>query len=293
MDKQHLLTIGNLSKQTGVHVKSLRYYEQLGILIPAYTDPDTGYRYYTLSQIPVVGAIRVCIFLDIPLKEFTGFLTDDHIRAYSRLDIPLKEFTGFLTRDQRRIHYKKLLSHGTMLAHRKIRDIREKLRLLEKFRKQMERGEDLMLHGEQAVHALPEKYCWVAPYAGKQQTPAFNILMTRIFDDIDRRRLRLGTEAGLLSFHRKAGTEQFLYAEVEVTGREARQMKEIMRLPAASFLCAIRQESGIAEAPRVFPDLFAQEYDKIVMETELFSGDDYDVALPKFELRCSLPPGGK
>lgn len=41
MDKQNLLTIGNLSKQTGVHVKSLRYYEQLGILLPAYTDPDT------------------------------------------------------------------------------------------------------------------------------------------------------------------------------------------------------------------------------------------------------------
>lgn len=37
MDKQNLLTIGNLSKQTGVHVKSLRYYEQLGILLPAYT----------------------------------------------------------------------------------------------------------------------------------------------------------------------------------------------------------------------------------------------------------------
>ena len=105
MDKQNLLTIGNLSKQTGVHVKSLRYYEQLGILLPAYTDPDTGYRYYTLSQIPVVHAICACIFLDIPLKEFTGFLT----------------------RDQRRIHYKKLFSHGTMLAHRKIRDIQEKI----------------------------------------------------------------------------------------------------------------------------------------------------------------------
>jgi len=174
MDKQNLLTIGNLSKQTGVHVKSLRYYEQLGILLPAYTDPDTGYRYYTLSQIPVVDTIRACIFLDIPLKEFTGFLT----------------------RDQRRIHYKKLFSHGTMLAHRKIRDIQEKLRLLEKFRKQMDREEDLLLHGEQAIHALPEKYCWVAPYAGKQHTPEFNILMTRIFDDIDRCQLRLGAEAG-------------------------------------------------------------------------------------------------
>ena len=290
MDKQNLLTIGNLSKQTGVHVKSLRYYEQLGILLPAYTDPDTGYRYYTLSQIPVVDTIRACIFLDIPLKEFTGFLT----------------------RDQRRIHYKKLFSHGTMLAHRKIRDIQEKLRLLEKFRKQMDREEDLLLHGEQAIHALPEKYCWVAPYAGKQHTPEFNILMTRIFDDIDRcqlrlgaeagllsfhrkagtGQLRLGAEAGLLSFHRKAGTVQFLYVEVEAAGRDARRMKKIMRLPAASFLCAIRQESGIAEAPGVFPDLFAQEYDKIIMETELFPGD-YDVANPKFELRCSLPPGGK
>lgn len=270
MDKQNLLTIGNLSKQTGVHVKSLRYYEQLDILLPAYTDPDTGYRYYTLSQIPVVDAIRACIFLDIPLKEFIGFLT----------------------RDQRRIHYKKLFSHGTMLAHRKIRDIQEKLRLLEKFRKQMGREEDLLLHGEQAIHALPEKYCWVAPYAGKQHTPEFNILITRIFDDINRCQLRLGAEAGLLSFHRKAGTEQFLYVEVEAAGRDARRMKEIMRLPAASFLCVIRQESGIAEAPGVFPDLFAQEYDKIIMETELFPGD-YDVANPKFELRCSLPPGGK
>lgn len=230
MDKQNLLTIGNLSKQTGVHVKSLRYYEQLGILLPAYTDPDTGYRYYTLSQIPVVDAIRVCIFLDIPLKEFTGFLT----------------------RDQRRIHYKKLFSHGTMLAHRKIRDIQEKLRLLEKFRKQMGREEDLLLHGEQAIHALPEKYCWVAPYAGKQHTPEFNILITRIFDDIDRCQLRLGAEAGLLSFHRKAGT-----GAVPVcgggSGRKRRPaVKEIMRLPAASFLCAIRQESGIAEAPAFF-----------------------------------------
>ena len=72
MDKQNLLTIGNLSKQTGVHVKSLRYYEQLGILLPAYTDPDTGYRYYTLSQIPVVDAIRACMKMQLTREEGTA-----------------------------------------------------------------------------------------------------------------------------------------------------------------------------------------------------------------------------
>lgn len=267
MDKQNLLTIGHLSKQTGVHIKSLRYYEQLGILRPVHTDPDTGYRYYTLSQIPVVDAICACTFLDIPLKEFTTFLT----------------------KDQQRIHYKKLISHGTMLAHRKIRDIREKLHLLEKFRKQMDRMEALRHHEEQTVHALPEKYCWTVPYAGKQHSPDYNILITRTFDDINRSKLRLGAEAGLLSLHRSAGAERFLYVEVEATKRDARRLKEVMRLPAASFLCAITQESDIGKAPLVFPELFAREYDKIIMETELFSGD-YDVANPQFELRCSLPP---
>ena len=42
MDKKHLLTIGNISKQTGVHIKSLRYYDKIGILPPAHVDRETG-----------------------------------------------------------------------------------------------------------------------------------------------------------------------------------------------------------------------------------------------------------
>ena len=34
MKKENLLSIGALSKQTGVHIKSLRYYDSLGILRP-------------------------------------------------------------------------------------------------------------------------------------------------------------------------------------------------------------------------------------------------------------------
>lgn len=154
------------------------------------------------------------------------------------------------------------------------------------------RQKGLRRHGEQTVHTLPEKYCWTVPFAGKQHSPDYNILITRMFEDISRNELRLGAEAGLLSFHRSAGTEQFLYVEVEATKKDARQLKEIIRLPAASFLCAVRQESDIGSAALVFPELFAQKYDKIIMETELFSGD-YDVAHPKFELRCSLPPEKK
>ena len=42
---ENLLSIGELAKIRNVNVQSLRYYEKLGILIPTYTNPDSGYRY--------------------------------------------------------------------------------------------------------------------------------------------------------------------------------------------------------------------------------------------------------
>ena len=40
-------TISKFARLRGIDINSLRYYERLGILIPAYTDPHTRYRYYT------------------------------------------------------------------------------------------------------------------------------------------------------------------------------------------------------------------------------------------------------
>lgn len=46
---QGYLTIGEFAKLHNVNQKSLRYYEQIGALVPAWTDPSTGYRYYALE----------------------------------------------------------------------------------------------------------------------------------------------------------------------------------------------------------------------------------------------------
>lgn len=73
MDKKNLLSIGELSKITRVHIKSLRYYDSLGILTPAFVDPDSGYRYYSFEQKALVDAIQFCVELGIPLKQFHEF----------------------------------------------------------------------------------------------------------------------------------------------------------------------------------------------------------------------------
>ena len=63
------LTIGEVSKMKGVGIKSLRYYDRLGILKPAYINPDTGYRYYSIEQMLMLDMILLCLGLDIPLKQ--------------------------------------------------------------------------------------------------------------------------------------------------------------------------------------------------------------------------------
>jgi two-component system chemotaxis response regulator CheY len=45
-----LYSIGRLSKMVAVTVDALRYYDEIGLFKPAYTDRDSGYRYYTASQ---------------------------------------------------------------------------------------------------------------------------------------------------------------------------------------------------------------------------------------------------
>ncbi|MDY4307523.1 MULTISPECIES: MerR family DNA-binding transcriptional regulator [Enterococcus] len=52
--RSELLSIGELAKITGVNIKSLRYYEQVGVLLPVYINPDSGYRYYSLAQVSAV-----------------------------------------------------------------------------------------------------------------------------------------------------------------------------------------------------------------------------------------------
>ena len=74
--KNELLSIGEAAKIKQVSAKSLRYYETIGILKPAYVDPSSGYRYYSPNQMIDLDVILTCIELGIPLKSLTDHKTN-------------------------------------------------------------------------------------------------------------------------------------------------------------------------------------------------------------------------
>lgn len=52
-----MFKIGEFSKLTQVTIRMLRYYDEVGLLKPAEIDPWTGYRMYSVNQIPVLNRI--------------------------------------------------------------------------------------------------------------------------------------------------------------------------------------------------------------------------------------------
>ena len=52
-------SIGHFSKVTGLTPRTLRFYDEQGILSPADTDNETGYRFYEVSQTADAERIRV------------------------------------------------------------------------------------------------------------------------------------------------------------------------------------------------------------------------------------------
>ena len=81
----NLLSIGEVAKIRNINVQSLRYYEKLGVLNPAYINPETGYRYYSFEQLMILDTIILCIELGIPLKDLKNYVDKDGKLEFERL----------------------------------------------------------------------------------------------------------------------------------------------------------------------------------------------------------------
>lgn len=61
------MPIGRFAKASRLSVKSLRNYDESGLLPAAFVDPQSGYRYYRLEQLARADAIRSLRMVDMPL----------------------------------------------------------------------------------------------------------------------------------------------------------------------------------------------------------------------------------
>lgn len=138
---KNFLSIGEVSKIKGVSTKSLRYYEQLGILTPAYVNPETGYRYYTTEQLLIVDLITICIETSIPLKNLQKYMTD-----------------------QQNINIQHLLVDGEQIIDQKIEKLQKAKQFLSSLSTHILRTNRVKLLGTPFIEDFSDRYFLTSDY---------------------------------------------------------------------------------------------------------------------------------
>lgn len=71
-----LIKIGEFSRLGRVSVVTLRHYDDLGLLPAAHVDPESGYRYYEMEQLPRLHRILALKDLGFSLEQVARLLAD-------------------------------------------------------------------------------------------------------------------------------------------------------------------------------------------------------------------------
>ena len=117
------LKIGEFSRLMQVTVKTLRHYEQKGLLIPEEVDPWTGYRYYSIGQMLKLNSIRQLQRLGFSLEEIKDlFEGESHVPSIEQLTMKIEETEKLL---------QQLLTRRSQLQEWV--DSRKKVKTMEKF----------------------------------------------------------------------------------------------------------------------------------------------------------------
>lgn len=69
-----LMPIGRFARASRLSIKSLRNYDESGLLPAAFVDSDSGYRYYRVEQLARADAIRSLRMVDMPLPAIAEAL---------------------------------------------------------------------------------------------------------------------------------------------------------------------------------------------------------------------------
>jgi DNA-binding transcriptional MerR regulator len=112
-----MLKIGDFSALAQVSIKTLRYYDEAGLLEPEWVDPENGYRYYAVRQIARLHRI-------LALKDF-GFSLEEIGRLLAE-GVTAEQMRGMLLLQQAE-QKKRVEEEGDRLSR-----LNSRIRLIEK-----------------------------------------------------------------------------------------------------------------------------------------------------------------
>ena len=239
--KNNLLSIGEMCKLTGVGIKTLRYYEEINLYHPAYTDPDSGYRYYSIDQVHLLEMIVFCTELNIPLKEIAKWIDKDN-------GIDLNIF----------------MTQGKEIAGKKLIALEKGLKLISEIERKLKLADRYQI-GQIYYREITEKTFYIKQFEQPIQSIDPSDI-GRVFIDMPFAEHRDVTtiEYGILCEHTLLGNAYYFFIEApsHMNG------ENIKIIPAGNYICIRSEETQIEQASEIFNEYLMDSSSFLAIEIE-------------------------
>lgn len=237
------LSIGKVSKMKKVSIKSLRYYDKIGVFCPCYINHATNYRYYSENQLSMLDVITTCIELGIPLKSLNKYVEKGNFNV------------------------DRLLDDCKQMADMKIRAIYNSLDLLKNFSKSTPSSFSTVPLKSRTILTAP-----LNDYDNISQKILRLLMLAQL----------IGVEAAYPSgiihtYSKKDGLKHCLF--ITVTDCKSCVDKRIITIPSGKYHC-IKTEAYTTSDPAI---IFASDIEKfssskqdnfLIIETDLIQSQD-------------------
>ncbi len=259
---ENLLSIGELAKIRNVNVQSLRYYEKLGILIPAYVNPESGYRYYSLEQIMILDTIILCVDLGIPLKDLKRYVNSNG-----------------------ELEFEHLLNDGKRLANEKIKKMESSLDSINRTLQHITAQRDYLGKKGYYSRQIFTRYLITIPCKPQMDAKIYEDNLSRLFSLARKQNLQASFPHGIIAGYADGMFQQsVMFLEVLPTDTPA-----VRRLEAGTYLCYQEPREMHSDPLCIFPQKMTgkssadiiiscmspntYKYDEVVLEFQMLTGE--------------------
>lgn len=248
-----MLNIGAFSKISNVTTKTLRYYDEIGLLKPVHVNRENGYRYYDVAQLKTILLINKLKSYCFSLDEISEVLSG--------------------TNSESKLLW--LIRHKHHIVAETITQYEHTLQYMEEDIANLERGVNIMAYLEEIQVKLTETAPTnILSVRDKINVSEYGTYMGKLYEQIAREKLTpMG--APLSIFHDEEFNPESYDMEIAVPVKETAQGTRIM----SSGLCAMATLRGpYSQLTSVYAKL-----------KEWIEAECYENAGPSFEIYLTDP----
>lgn len=256
---KNYLSIGEMSKIRNINVQSLRYYEKLGILIPAYINPDSGYRYYSLEQIMILDTIILSIDLGINLKNLKNYVGKDG-----------------------QLEFERLLKDGKQIAKEKMRKIESNIESIDRTLQHINAQKDYLGKEGYYTRAIFKRYFISIPCKTKMDAKTYEKNLSQLFDLAKEKNIQASFPHGIIvTYDHGNYISSKMFLEVLPC-----KSKDIQTLPKANYLCLQEAREVHSDPLDIFPSkLFKNNKVNVIISSMSPNAYKYDDVTLEFQIQ--------